>query len=102
MSKGVRCCHRDGNSYNAGHHHERPFGCSFSGEHMDNDNDDLSRREFIGSAIAAGGATSLAMNPVRAEEVGPAIEGAVPVTLRINGKDRQLRVDPRTTLLDCI
>jgi xanthine dehydrogenase YagT iron-sulfur-binding subunit len=29
-------------------------------------------------------------------------EGAVPITLRINGKDRQLRIDPRTTLLDCI
>ena len=24
------------------------------------------------------------------------------ITLRINGNDRQLRVDPRTTLLDCI
>jgi xanthine dehydrogenase YagT iron-sulfur-binding subunit len=33
---------------------------------------------------------------------GPNIEGAVAITLRINGKDRQLRVDPRTTLLDCI
>jgi xanthine dehydrogenase YagT iron-sulfur-binding subunit len=32
----------------------------------------------------------------------PNIEGAVPITLRINGKDRELRVDPRTTLLDCI
>jgi xanthine dehydrogenase YagT iron-sulfur-binding subunit len=26
----------------------------------------------------------------------------VAITLRINGNDRQLRVDPRTTLLDCI
>ncbi len=33
---------------------------------------------------------------------GPNIEGAVPITLRINGKDHRLRVDPRTTLLDCI
>jgi xanthine dehydrogenase YagT iron-sulfur-binding subunit len=32
----------------------------------------------------------------------PNIAGAVPITLRINGKDRQLRVDPRTTLLDCL
>jgi xanthine dehydrogenase YagT iron-sulfur-binding subunit len=32
----------------------------------------------------------------------PPVEGAVPITLRINGKDRDLRVDPRTTLLDCI
>ena len=33
---------------------------------------------------------------------GQNIEGAVPITLRINGKDHQLRIDPRTTLLDCI
>jgi len=30
------------------------------------------------------------------------IEGAVPITLRINGKDHKLNIDPRTTLLDCI
>jgi xanthine dehydrogenase YagT iron-sulfur-binding subunit len=30
------------------------------------------------------------------------IEGAVPITLRINGSDYPLRIDPRTTLLDCI
>jgi len=33
---------------------------------------------------------------------GPTIEGAIPITLRINGTDRQLRIDPRTTLLDCL
>ena len=33
---------------------------------------------------------------------GPNIEGAVPITLRVNGKDHSLRIDPRTTLLDCI
>jgi xanthine dehydrogenase YagT iron-sulfur-binding subunit len=33
---------------------------------------------------------------------GPTGNGTIPVVLRINGKDRQLRVDPRTTLLDCI
>jgi xanthine dehydrogenase YagT iron-sulfur-binding subunit len=32
----------------------------------------------------------------------PNIVGAVPILLRINGKDRRLRVDPRTTLLDCL
>jgi len=32
----------------------------------------------------------------RADEI------AVPVTLRINGKEHSLRIDPRTTLLDCI
>ena len=30
------------------------------------------------------------------------IEGAVELTLRINGENRQLRIDPRTTLLDCL
>ena len=32
----------------------------------------------------------------------PEIEGAVPITLRINGKSHSLKIDPRTTLLDCI
>ena len=30
------------------------------------------------------------------------VEGAVSITLRINSKEHQLRIDPRTTLLDCI
>jgi len=30
------------------------------------------------------------------------IEGAIPITLRINGKEHSLRIDPCTTLLDCI
>lgn len=33
---------------------------------------------------------------------GPTIEGAIPITLRINGGEYQLRIDSRTTLLDCI
>jgi len=45
---------------------------------------------------AAGGTDSA---PISA---GPSIEGVVPITLRINGKDHQLKIDPRTTLLDCI
>jgi xanthine dehydrogenase YagT iron-sulfur-binding subunit len=32
----------------------------------------------------------------------PNIDGAVPITLRINGKDHHLQIDPRTTLLDCL
>jgi xanthine dehydrogenase YagT iron-sulfur-binding subunit len=35
-------------------------------------------------------------------EGGAPLEGTVPITLRINGKDRRLHIDPRTTLLDCI
>lgn len=30
------------------------------------------------------------------------IEGAVTVRFRVNGKDMNLKVDPRTTLLDCL
>src|SRR6185437_2124229 len=36
------------------------------------------------------------------EVTSTTIEGAVPITLRINGKDHKLNIDPRTTLLDCI
>ena len=66
---------------------------------MANDNDDLSRREFIGSAIAAGGAIGLAMNPVRANE---AVPPTMPVSLQVNNREHRLRLDPRVTLLDLL
>ena len=66
---------------------------------MDNDNDDLSRRQFIGSAIAAGGAIGLAMRPVRADE---AASPAIPISLHVNGRDHRLSLDPRVTLLDAL
>ena len=36
------------------------------------------------------------------KETMPAVEGAIPVSLRVNGKKYDLRIDPRTTLLDCL
>jgi xanthine dehydrogenase YagT iron-sulfur-binding subunit len=36
------------------------------------------------------------------KEAMPAVEGAIPVALRVNGKKYDLRIDPRTTLLDCL
>ena len=66
---------------------------------MDNENEDLSRREFIGSAIAAGGAIGLAMNPVRADE---AASPTIPISLHVNGRDHRLSLDPRVTLLDAL
>ncbi|MDZ4754319.1 MAG: (2Fe-2S)-binding protein [Phycisphaerae bacterium] len=75
---------------------------------------DPTRRKFLyttgGSAAAAVIATYATSTPDAAAQrsssepiaEGPVIEGAVPITLRINGKDRQLRVDPRATLLDCL
>jgi xanthine dehydrogenase YagT iron-sulfur-binding subunit len=73
------------------------------------------RRQFLrstGSTAAAivigvSAPTHLSNTPVESASVaetadGPNIEGAIPIVLRINGKERQLRIDPRTTLLDCI
>src|SRR5437870_13748628 len=42
--------------------------------------------------------------PSEKVEQGPSIESkdAIPVTLRVNGKKHDLRIDPRTTLLDCL
>lgn len=72
------------------------------------------RRQFLataGSTVAAGviatytpaGAAMVsAPETATAGEAMPAVEGAVPITLRINGKDHSLRIDPRTTLLDCL
>ena len=42
------------------------------------------------------------INPPAAFESTPAAEGAAPLTLRINGNEHRLRLDPRTTLLDCL
>src|SRR6266481_2869594 len=36
------------------------------------------------------------------KETMPAVEGAIPVSLRVNGKKYDLRIDPRTSLLDCL
>ena len=76
---------------------------------------DPTRREFLlttggtaAAAVIAACAPALASSAAAqsgspaATPDGPNIEGAVPITLRINGKDRQLRIDPRTTLLDCL
>ena len=72
------------------------------------------RRQFLltaGSTVAAGvivacaparAATVLTSETAPTEAAVPGVEGAVPITLRINGKDHSLRIDPRTTLLDCI
>ncbi len=72
----------------------------------------LSRRRFISSAGTSAAAVAIAgraavsaaaiapEKPAAADAPGAA--GAVPVTLRINGKEHRLKVDPRATLLDCV
>jgi xanthine dehydrogenase YagT iron-sulfur-binding subunit len=72
---------------------------------------DPTRRNFLVNTGSAAAATVLSTYlPVHAaaetDQGGSIewqhIEGAVPITFRINGKERQLRIDPRTTLLDCL
>ncbi|HBB96174.1 MAG TPA: oxidoreductase [Blastocatellia bacterium] len=75
---------------------------------------DPTRRKFLltsGSGVAAslvvGYVPALARDAAGEVDLaptaeGPNIEGAVPITLRINGREHSLRIDPRTTLLDCI
>ena len=70
----------------------------------------LSRRSFLTTAMTTGvaaamvGREGLRAGTAHAEAAGrePVIEGARPVTLRINGKEHPLQLDPRTTLLDCL
>ncbi len=64
----------------------------------------LSRRDFlkgasvaVSSGILVGQVTTAAASQEEAEFIGP---GEVPVTLRINGRDHQLNLEPRVTLLD--
>jgi xanthine dehydrogenase YagT iron-sulfur-binding subunit len=66
-----------------------------------------SRRDFLkgagvtvsGSLIA--GQLAIASPPAESEKgiIGP---GEVPITLRVNGKARQLKLEPRVTLLDAL
>jgi xanthine dehydrogenase YagT iron-sulfur-binding subunit len=80
-------------------------------DNLNSDQVDKSRRKFLltSGTTAAAGVISAYLpartsgEPTHESEVsGPMIEGAVPITLRINGKDHKLNIDPRTTLLDCI
>jgi xanthine dehydrogenase YagT iron-sulfur-binding subunit len=70
----------------------------------------VSRRSFLSHLGAAGIAASTA--PVLGATVAPTAEtqapeaaaepGTMPLTLRVNGKDYKLNIDPRTSLLDCL
>jgi xanthine dehydrogenase YagT iron-sulfur-binding subunit len=70
---------------------------------------DLTRRAFLTTAGASAAAAALAgcasasQPAAQAGAVADAQKtGAVPVTLRINGQEQRVSVDPRTTLLDCL
>jgi len=71
----------------------------------------VTRRFFLSSLGAAGlaatappllAATAVSAPAVAEQAESAAAAGAVPVTLKVNGKSYTLRLDPRTTLLDCL
>jgi xanthine dehydrogenase YagT iron-sulfur-binding subunit len=70
----------------------------------------LSRRAFLASAGTVGVATMInpqtlvarSVDPAAVSELTAGAEGVVPLTLRINGTEHRLRLDPRTTLLDSL
>jgi xanthine dehydrogenase YagT iron-sulfur-binding subunit len=76
--------------------------------------DGEARRRFLKQALMAGGglaAANLLLNyqMIAAAQTGPSParpvadwEGTVPVTLRVNGKSYQLKLEPRVTLLDTL
>ncbi len=59
----------------------------------------VSRREFVGVALASGVATAL---PATAAQPGETSPPLVNCTLTINGQEHQLQIDPRVTLLDLL
>ena len=67
------------------------------------------RRTFLSrlgmaSLLATTGpvATALGQHSVKEQVRSSESKDAIPVTLRVNGKKYDLRIDPRTTLLDCL
>lgn len=67
---------------------------------------DLSRRSFLkgaGGVAAASGVLSAAAEAEASQEDGAGtVSGATEITLRINGEDKKLVCEPRTTLLSAL
>jgi len=72
----------------------------------------LSRRSFL-SRLGATGAAAATAGPLlglaqtqltQAQLEPPTVvnAGTIPISLRVNGQEYQLRIDPRATLLDCL
>jgi xanthine dehydrogenase YagT iron-sulfur-binding subunit len=83
-----------------------PGGSTGQGLENSTDCQGLNRRVFIALSLAAVPAVSLAaatVKDVKAVAARPAPGSAtMPVLLRVNGTDHQLRLDPRTSLLDAL
>src|ERR1700753_3855219 len=72
----------------------------------------LSRRSFLSRLGATGAAAATAgpllglaqtqLNHAQLEQPAVVNAGTIPISLRVNGQDHQLQIDPRATLLDCL
>src|SRR5436853_3955026 len=64
----------------------------------------VSRRDFLKSAGVTSLATAVTTATVAEAQTGPRVigPGDVPVTLMVNGKRLELKIEPRVTLLDAI
>ena len=67
------------------------------------------RRTFLSrlgtaSLLATAGPVATVLGQGSVKEQAPSSEskGTIPITLRVNGKNHDVRIDPRTTLLDCL
>lgn len=65
----------------------------------------LSRLGTVGLLATAGPVTTTFAQPAVKDQGPPSAadsKDAIPVSLRVNGKKHDLRIDPRTSLLDCL
>jgi len=63
----------------------------------------LSRLGTVGLLATAGPVTTAFGQPAVKDQAPPSdSKDAIPVSLRVNGKKHDLRIDPRTSLLDCL
>lgn len=73
---------------------------------MTDESNSLSRREFVAGSVAAGvavaGAGQLASAQVASATPTIAASDLLKVSLKINGKEQSLQIDPRATLLDTL
>ncbi len=62
----------------------------------------LSRLGMAGLVASTGPITLGVQSSEKAQVVSSAARDAIPVKLRVNGRQHDLRIDPRTSLLDCL
>src|SRR5688500_10284161 len=78
-----------------------------SSQHHPPSGPEVSRRAFLVGASTVGVMAAIEGRVAVAAPAGAAVDeapvaGAVPITLKVNGRERRAAVDPRTTLLDCL